>query len=135
MSLHRFLAYVVLGCWIAVTAVVVCTALQWFAARGNSQIRIQRSWDAQKEASSDPDANFQRIPLDTAENRAAAAAAQRHHERVVLSAEAAGREMSEAIQMERIDQAQFWPEFAVWGALTLLGAALFAERRESVKTQ
>jgi hypothetical protein len=129
MSLHRFLAYVVLGCWIAVTAVVVGTALQWFTARGNTQIKIQRSWDAQKEASSDPDANLRRFPLDTADNRAAAAEAQRHHDRLVLTAEAAGQDMSDAIQLEQIEQRLFWPEFAVWGSLTLLGAALFAERR------
>lgn len=128
MSLHRFLAYIVLACWVAVTAVVVGTALQWFAARGTSQVKIQRSWDAQKEASSDPDANYQRYPLDTAEDREAAADAQRNHERLILKADAASHEMSDAIQMEQIEQRQFWMEFAVWGGLTLLGAALLAER-------
>jgi hypothetical protein len=129
MSLNRFLAYVVLGCWIAVTAVVVGTALQWFAARGASQVKIQRSWDAQKEASSDPDANFQRFPLDTAEDRAAAGEARHNHERLVLRADLASEEMSDAIQTEQFQQRQFLVEFAVWGGLTLLGSALLSERR------
>lgn len=129
MSLHRFLAYVVLACWVAVTAVVVGTALQWFAARETSQVKIQRSWDAQKEASNDPDANFARYPLDTAENREAASIAQRNHDRLLVRAETASREMSDAILTEQLEQKQFWVEFAVWGGLTLLGSALFAERR------
>jgi hypothetical protein len=129
MSLQRFLAYVVLGCWVAVTAVVVGTALQWFAGRGTSQVKMQRSWEAQKEASSDPDANFRQYPLDTAEDRQAAADARRNHERLTLQADIASQEMTEAVQMEQIEQRQFWVEFAVWGALTLLGSALFAERR------
>jgi hypothetical protein len=129
MSLHRFLAFIVLACWVAVTAVVVGTALQWFAARGTSQVKIQRSWDAQKEASNDPGSNFERYPLDTAEDRDAATEARRNHERLVLIAEAASQDMSEAIQTEQFEQRQFWIEFAVWGGLTLLGSALFAERR------
>jgi hypothetical protein len=129
MSLHRFLAYIVLGCWVAVTAVVVGTALQWFAARGASQVEIQRSWDAQKEASNDPGSDLGRYPLDTAEDRAAAAQAQREHERLRLKAEAASQDMNDAVQTEQFQRRQFWPEFAVWGALTLLGSALFAERR------
>ena len=129
MSLHRFLAYVVLGCWIAVTAVVVGTALQWFAARGTSAVKIQRSRDAQKEANADPGVSLQRYPLDTLDEREAAARAQRNHERLLLKAETANQDMSDAIQFEQIDQRQFWFEFAVWGGLTLLGAALLAERR------
>jgi len=129
MSIHRFLAYLVLACWVAATAVVVGTALQWFAARESSQVRIQRSWDAQKEAGSDPVPSFRRYPMDTAEDREAAAVAQRNHERVLLRAETASREMSDAILTEQLEQKQFWVEFAVWGGLTLLGSALFAERR------
>jgi hypothetical protein len=129
MNLHRFLAYIVLGCWVAVTSVVVGTALQWFTARGTSQVKIQRSWDAQKEASNDPGSSFDRYPLDTAEERAAATEARRNHERLVLKAEAASQDMAEAVQTEQFQQRQFWPEFAVWGALTLLGSALLAERR------
>jgi len=129
MSLHRFLAYIVLGCWIAVTAVVVGTALQWFNARATSQVKIQSSRDAQKEANADPGANFQRYPLDTMDDREAAARAQRNHERLLLKAETANQEMSDAIAMEQMEQRQFWVEFAVWGGLTLLGSALLAERR------
>jgi hypothetical protein len=129
MSLSRFLAYLVLACWIAVTAVVVGTALQWFAARGASQVKIQRSWDAQKEASNDPGSGFDRYPLDTVEERSAAARAQREHERLLLKAEAASEDMNAAIQTEQFQRRQFWAAFAVWGGLTLLGSALFAERR------
>ena len=135
MSLHRFLAYIVLACWIAVTAVVVGTALQWFTARGTSQVKIQRSRDAQKEANADPGANFQRYPLDTADDRETAARAQRNHERLLLRAETANEEMSDAIQMEQIEQRQFWVEFAAWGSLTLLGSALLAERRSAEETR
>jgi hypothetical protein len=129
MSLHRFLAYMVLACWLAVTAVVVGTALQWFGARATSQVKIQRSRDAQKEANSDAGANLQRYPLDTAEDREAVSRAQQNHERLLLKAETANEEMSDAIQMEQIEQRQFWEQFAVWGGLTLLGSALFAEKR------
>jgi len=135
MSLHRFLAYLVMGCWIAVTAVVVGTALQWFAARGTSQVKMQRSRDAQREANGDPAATLQRYPLDTAEDREAAARAQRTHELLVLKAETANQEMSDAIQMEQVEQRQFWVEFGVWGGLTLLGSALLAEKERPTQAQ
>ena len=135
MSLHRFLAYIVVACWLAVTAVLIGTALQWFAARGASQVKIQRSQEAQKEANSDAARNFEGYRPVTAEDREAAQTAQRSHERLLLKAEAANQEMSDAIQIEQIEQRQFWMEFAVWGGLTLLGCALLAEKERPMHAQ
>lgn len=130
MSVHRFLAYTVLACWIAITAVVVGTALQWSTARATSEIKIERAQDAQREAGSYEAIVAQRLPTDTAEEREAATEAQRNQDRLVLKAETASEEMADAIHLERIAQRRFWLEFAVWGGLTLLGSALLAERRD-----
>lgn len=131
MSLHRFLAYTVLACWIAITAVVVGTALQWSSARAGSEIKIERAREAQREADSNPGGTVQQYPVDTAEERNAVAEIQRNHDRLVLNAEAASEEMGEAIHLEQIEQKHFWVEFAIWGGLTLLGSALLAERHHS----
>ena len=132
MNFHRFLAYTVLACWIGVTAVVVGTALQWSAARGATEVKIQRALNAQKEASADVvgdssrDAKSARDDVD-----ASSPAVQRNHDRLVWRAGDASEDMAEAITSEKIVQRQFWWEFAVWGGLTLLTSALLAEHRES----
>ena len=129
MSLHRFLAYTVLGCWIALTAVTVGTALEWSAARSASQMKIQRALTAQKEAATSPPPNRVQQDLVVApEERAETAALQRNHDRAVFKADDASDAMSDAINLEVITRNQFWWEFAVWGGLTLLASALLAER-------
>jgi len=129
MSLHRFLAYAVLACWIALTAVMVGTALQWSAARSSSQVKIQQALAAQKGASSSPPPDrAQRDLPATPEERDEIAALQRSHDRAVFRADDASDAMSEAINLEVITRNQFWWEFGVWGGLTLLASALLAER-------
>lgn len=129
MNLHRFLAYTVLACWIAATAIVVGTCLEWFSARNVSLVKTQRAREAQKEASENSQAGLQGYAFTDAE-REAAAVTQRNQERLIWKADAASEEMTDAINLEQLDQHQFWVEFVVWGCLTLLGSALLAERRE-----
>lgn len=129
VSLHRFLAYAVLACWIALTAVMVGTALQWSASRSASQVKIPRALTAQKEASvSPPPSQAQRDLLVAPEEREETSALQRSHDRAVFKAGDASDAMSDAINLEVITRNQFWWEFGVWGGLTLLASALLAER-------
>lgn len=130
MNAQRFLAYTVLACWIATTAIIVGTCLQWFSARHAAQVKTQRAREAQSEASASAPEASQPDLADTPEEREAAAVMQHNRDRLVLKAESASEEMSEAISLEQLERHQFWVEFAVWGCLTLLGSALFAERRE-----
>jgi hypothetical protein len=132
MNWHRFLAYVVLACWIGLTAVTVGTALQWSAARGDSQVKIQRALTAQKEASDTPPPSQRQQELaDTPAERAEIAARQRDHDHLVYKAEEASDAIGNALNLEAIVRNHFWWEVAVWGGLTLLTSALLAERRES----
>jgi hypothetical protein len=131
MNFHRFLAYTVLACWIGLTAVVVGTALQWSAARGATEVKIQRALNAQKEATADTVSDAARDSKAGREDDDVSSADQRAHDRLVWRAADASEEMAEAITSEKIVQRQFWWEFAVWGGLTLLSGALLAERRES----
>lgn len=130
MNAQRFLAYTVLACWIAITAIIVGTCLQWFSTRHAAQVKTQRAREAQRVASENSQAATERYDADTDDDRQAAAAMQRNQEPLVWKAEAASEEMSDAINLEQLERHQFWVEFAVWGCLTLLGSALFAERRE-----
>lgn len=128
MNAQRFLAYTVLACWIAITAIIVGTCLEWFSARNTAQVKTQRAREAQRVASEN--SQLARYAEGTEEEQDALAATQRNQERLVWKAEAASEEMSDAINLEQLEQHQFWVEFAVWGCLTLLGSALLAERRE-----
>jgi hypothetical protein len=114
-----------------VTAVLVGTALQWSAARGESEVKIQRALTAQREASASGVSNAQRDVEAGLEDRAIVAASQRNHERLVLMAEDASGAMSDAINLEVVVRKQFWWQFGVWGGLTLLASALLAERRDA----
>lgn len=131
MNLHRFLAYTVLACWIATTAIIVGTSLQWFSARNDSLVKTLRAREAQSQASGTSQSAAQQFPAGTPEDRAAAESTQRDQERLVRKAESASEQMTDAINLEQLQQHQFWVEFAVWGCLTLLGSALLAERRET----
>ena len=131
MNLHRFLAYTVLACWIAATAIIVGTSLQWFSARNDSLVKTQRAREAQSEASGSSQAASRQFDAGTPEDREATQATERNQERLVRNAESASEQMSDAINLEQLQQHQFWMEFAVWGCLTLLGSALLAERRET----
>lgn len=131
MNLHRFLAYTVLACWIAATAIMAGTSLQWFSARNDSFVKTQRAREAQSEASGNSQAAARQFEAGTPEDRETTQATQRNQERLVRKAESASEEMADAINLEQLQQHQFWMEFAVWGCLTLLGSALLAERRET----
>ena len=131
MNLHRFLAYTMLACWIGLTAVTVGTALQWSAARGASEVKIQRALTAQKEASASPPSHTKRDLPASPEEREETAVLQRNYDRAVFKAEDASDAMADALNLEVITRNQFWWEFGVWGGLTLLTSALLAERRES----
>ena len=130
MNLHRFLAYIVVACWIGLTAVTVGTALQWSAASSMSEVKVQRAFNAQKEASaSSPSKTQQGLNL-APEDQEAMAQLQRSNDRYVAKAEAASEAMGDALNLEKIERNQFWWELGVWGCLTLLGSALLAERRD-----
>lgn len=130
MNLHRFIAYVVLACWIGLTAVVVSTAFQWSTARATTEIKIQRALNAQKEAAATAATDTQENAKNGADQTDQPALTQRQHERLLVKAEDASEEMAEAITFEMIERKQFWWEFAVWGGLTLLCSALLAERSD-----
>jgi hypothetical protein len=131
MNLHRFLAYAVLACWIGLTAVTAGTALQWSAARGESAVKIQRAFTAQREASASPPSQTKRDLPASPEEREETASRERSHDRAVFRAEDASEAMADALNLEMVTRNQFWWEFGVWGGLTLLTSALLAERRDS----
>jgi hypothetical protein len=131
MSMHRFVAYVVLACWLGLTAVVVGTAIQWSAARGTSEVKIQRALNAQKDASAISASITQSASKSAPDDPQQTAEMQRSRDRAVSKAEEASDAMIDALNFEQVERKQFWWEFGVWGALTLLASALFAERRES----
>lgn len=128
MSVLRFLMHMVLACWVAVTAVLIATAMQWFTASATAEVKVQRALNAQKEAN-DNAANYSwQDQADTPQQQEAAAEMQRNHNRLVLRSESANDEMSEAIHLEQIERKYFWMQIVVWAGLTLLGSALLAER-------
>ncbi|MGH9743532.1 MAG: hypothetical protein ACRD51_14400 [Candidatus Acidiferrum sp.] len=128
MNLHRFLAYVVLACWIGLTAVTVGTALQWSAASATSEVRVQRALDAQKDASASAMSNTQQDVTDLPDDQKAPD--QITSDRALAKAEAASEAMGDALNFEQEERKQFWWELGVWGCLTLLASALLAERRD-----
>lgn len=131
MSALRFLMYTVLACWVAVTAVAVATAMQWFNASATAEVKVQRALNAQKEANNNSVSDSWQDPGDTPQEREAAAEMRRNYNRLVLKSEFANEEMSEAIHLEQIERKYFWMQMVVWGGLTLLGSALLAERYRS----
>lgn len=130
MSLHRFLAYAVLGFWIGLTGVTIGTALQWSAATAMSEVKVQRALDAQKEAGESLAGKMPRKFHVAPEDQDLAEELERSSTRAVVKAEAASDAMGDALNFELIERKQFWWEFGVWGCLTLLASALLAERRD-----
>ena len=136
MSVLRFLMYTVLACWVAVTAVVVATATQWFNASATAEVKVQRAVNAQKEASDNSVSASWQDQGDTPQEREAAAEMRRNYSRLVLKSEFANEELSEAIHLEQIERKYFWMQIVVWAGLTLLASALLAERsRGDERTQ
>jgi uncharacterized membrane protein YdfJ with MMPL/SSD domain len=130
MNLHRFLAYTVLACWIALTAVLVGTALQWSAANAMTEVKVQRALNAQKEANARL-ASLPKRDLHAApEDLKAIEEVQSANDRYVAKAEVASEAMSDALNSELVERKQFWWELGVWGCLTLLTSALLAEGRD-----
>jgi len=130
MNLHRFLAYMVLACWIALTAVLVGTALQWSAANAMTEVKVQRALNAQKEANARL-ASLPKRDLHAApEDLKAIEEVQRANDRYVAKAETASEAMSDALNSELVERKQFWWELGVWGCLILLTSALLAEGRD-----
>ena len=127
MSVLRFLMHTVLACWVAVTAVLVATALQWFTARATAEVKVQRALNAQKEANDNTVSDSWQDQGDTPQQREATAQMRRNYSRSVLKSESTNEEMSEVIYLERIERKHFWMQIALWAGLTLLGSALLAE--------
>ena len=131
MNLHRFLAYVVLACWIGLTAVTVGTAVQWSVASSMADVKVQRALNAQKEASGGA-ANA--APDDVGGGQDSSDATdqlQRDNQRALARAQAASEAMADELNFEVAERKQFWWELGVWGCLTLLASALLAERRDA----
>jgi hypothetical protein len=122
------LAYAVLACWIGLTGVLVGTALQWSAANATSQVRVQRAFNAQKEASASAANSAQQDLTDVPDDQKAAS--QLTNGRAVAKAQDASDAMGDALNFELAVRKQFWWELGVWGCLTLLASALLAERRD-----
>lgn len=127
MSVLRFLMHTVLACWVAVTAVAVATALQWFTARATAEVKVQRALNAQKEANDNSVSDSWQDPGDTPQQREEAAEMRRNYNRLVLKSESANEEMIEAIYLERMERKYFSMQIALWAGLTVLGSALLAE--------
>lgn len=130
MNPHRFLAYVVLACWIGLTAVTVGTALQWSAASSMTEVKVQRALNAQKDAGAGVASTTPGDLNAAPEDRDAMEQLQRNNDRAVAKAEAASDAMGDALNFELAERKQFWRELGVWGCLTLLASALLAERRD-----
>src|SRR5580704_11376653 len=130
MSLHRFLAYTVLACWIGLTGVTIGTALQWSAASAMTEVKVQRALNAQKEASTSLASKAPRDVQAATEDQQLAEQLARSSERAVAKAEAASEAMGDALNFELVERKQFWWELGVWGCLTLLASALLAERSD-----
>jgi len=131
VNLHRFLAYVVLACWIGLTAVTVATAVQWSVASSMADVKVQRALNAQKEASGGA-ANA--APDDVGGGQDSSDATdqlQRDNQRALARAQAASEAMADELNFEVAERKQFWWELGVWGCLTLLASALLAERRDA----
>ncbi|MGB9463797.1 MAG: hypothetical protein WBR10_01665 [Candidatus Acidiferrum sp.] len=95
-----------------------------------TEVKVQRALNAQKEASASL-ATPPKRDLDAAsEDRDALEVLQRNNDRYVAKAEAASEAMGDALNSELVKRKQFWWELGVWGCLTLLTSALFAERRD-----
>ena len=107
MSVLRFLTHTVLACWVAVTAVVVATALHWFTAGATAEVKVQRALDAPKEGNNDSVTDSWQDPEDTLEQREEAVERQRNYNRLVLKSESANEEMSEAIHLAQIERKHF----------------------------
>ena len=131
MSLHRFLAYAMLGFWIGLTGVTIGTALQWSAASAMSEIRVQRALDAQREAGASLATRAPREFHVAPEDQQLAEELHRSNERSVVKAETASEAMRDALNFELVERKRFWWELGVWGCLTLLTSALLAERRDT----
>jgi hypothetical protein len=119
--------HAVLACWVAVTAVAVATALQWFTARATAEVKVQRALNDQKEANDNSVSDSWPDQGATPQEREAAAEMRRNYDRLVLKSESANEEMIEAIYFERIERKYFSTQVALWAGLTLLGSALLAE--------
>jgi hypothetical protein len=95
-----------------------------------SEVRVQRAFDAQKEAgarsASLPKRDLNALP----EDHRALEEVQRTNDRYVAKAEAASEAMGDGLNFELAERKQFWWELSVWGCLTLLASALLAERRD-----
>lgn len=131
MNLHRFLAYVVLACWIGMTAVTVGTALQWSAAGAMTEVKVQRALNAQKDASAGVVSTGPGDLKADPDDPDAMAQLQRANDRAIAKAGAASEAMGDALNFEQAERKQFWRELGVWGCLTLLASALLAERRDA----
>ncbi|HEV2197661.1 MAG TPA: hypothetical protein VGR55_18895 [Candidatus Acidoferrum sp.] len=119
--------HTILACWVAVTAVVVATSLQWFTASATAEVKVQRALNAQKEANGNSVSDSWQDQGDTPQQQEAAAEMRRNYNRLVLKSESANEEMIEAIYLEGIERKYFWMELALWAGLTLLGSALLSE--------
>lgn len=128
MHLHRFLAYVVLACWIALTAVTVGTALEWSMANSMTEVRVQRALNAQKDADAGVATT---LPGDVKGEDDTPNQLLHDNERAIAKAEAASDAMGDSLNYELAERKQFWWELGVWGCLTLLASALLAERRDA----
>jgi hypothetical protein len=93
-----------------------------------AEVRVQRAYNAQKEASASSARNMQHELNLSPEDQESLAQLHRSYDRHVAKAEDASDAMGDALYLEKIERRQFWWEFAVWGGLTLLASALLAER-------
>jgi len=130
VNLHRFLAYTVLACWIGLTGMVIGTALQWSAANAMSEVKVQRAFNAQKDASAGQANVAPGNSSGATQDPDALAQLRSQNDRAVSKALAASEDMADALNFEVAERKQFWWELGVWGCLTLLASALLAERRD-----
>ncbi len=117
MSIRRFFAYFVLALWIALTPVVITTALQWSREEDAKQVLFQRSRDIT--------GDLLREGLPT--TRDATEQLEAQLTRGAKSKEQIDTEAVDALRSAEIKRKEFSWEFIVWSGLTVLGSLLLAE--------
>ena len=109
-----------LACWIALTPVVIVTAIQWSRNQAAEEVLLRRSRDTSGDLLRDglPTTPDQTEQLETQLRLGAKSKEQ-------LDAEAV-----DALRAAEINRKELRWEFIAWAGLTLLGSALLAEHKE-----
>lgn len=127
MNVRRFFAYCALAGWIALTPVTVKSGMDWSEQETVKLVTVQEQHDLGQTAASNVGKNAPDKQMTVVEE----ANAEKSNENDILKAFSdLGDKATAASRTAALRRTQFWWEFGVWALLTLVGSALFAERKE-----